>query len=324
MRPPSGGALLRVAVAAGLTAFVLWQSNPAEATRALAGADWRLVAATVALVFADRALNAWRWFLLLRPLSPAARPPLGAILHVFFVSTFVGTFLPTGVGGDAVRAYALSRLGVRLADSVASVFLDRAFGSLSILVVAAVAAAYAPPGVPGWLPIAAWAATVAGAAALGLAIFSARAADGIGRLLHWLPGDRIRKGVDGLSAAIRRHQDAGGALLAVLGSSIVVQVLRICQAWLLGLSLGIDAGPGAYFIYVPVILFVMLLPVTVFGLGTSQWAFVALFGYSGVAPADAFALSVLFVALGVVGNLPGGILYATGGLHHRSAQAGER
>jgi hypothetical protein len=36
------------------------------------------------------------------------------------------------------------------------------------------------------------------------------------------------------------------------------------------------------------------------------------FARAGVASADAFALSVLFVALGIVGNLPGGLLYATG------------
>ena len=39
----------------------------------------------------------------------------------------------------------------------------------------------------------------------------------------------------------------------------------------------------------------MLLPVTVNGLGTSQWAFVWLFARVGVSAADAFALSILFV-----------------------------
>ena len=317
MTRPSAGALARVAVAAGLTAYVLWQSNPSEALRALARADWRFVAAVVALVFADRALNAYRWFLLLRPLSPAARPPASAILRVFFVSTFVGTFLPTSVGGDAVRAYALSRHGVGLADSIASVLLDRAFGSLSILLVAGIAAAYAPPAVPDWLPVAAGAAAIAGAAGLVLVVFSARAKHVMTRVVRLVPGTRIQQKLESLLDALRRHQTAGGALLAVLASSILVQVLRICQAWLLGLSLGIAAGPAAYFTYVPIILFVMLLPITVLGLGTSQWAFVALFGYSGAAAADGFALSVLFVALGIVGNLPGGILYATGGLQHQ-------
>ena len=57
----------------------------------------------------------------------------------------------------------------------------------------------------------------------------------------------------------------------------------------------------------------MLLPVTILGLGTSQAAFVWLFGAAGVPTAAAVALSILFVALGVVGNLPGGILYAVNG-----------
>jgi hypothetical protein len=36
------------------------------------------------------------------------------------------------------------------------------------------------------------------------------------------------------------------------------------------------------------------------------------FARAGVPAPAAFALSVLFVALGIVGNLPGGILYALG------------
>ena len=59
---------------------------------------------------------------------------------------------------------------------------------------------------------------------------------------------------------------------------------------------------------------VLLLPITINGLGTCQAAFVWSFGTVGVGAADAFALSVLFLALGIVGNLPGGVLYATGGL----------
>ena len=69
-----------------------------------------------------------------------------------------------------------------------------------------------------------------------------------------------------------------------------------------------------YFAFVPLILLVMLLPITINGLGTSQAAFVWFFGRAGVAAPLAFALSVLFVGLGIVGNLPGGILYAMRGL----------
>jgi hypothetical protein len=93
---------------------------------------------------------------------------------------------------------------------------------------------------------------------------------------------------------------------------VAVQALRVLQAWLLGLGLGVTAPLAAYFVCIPLILLVMLLPISMNGIGTSQAAFVWCFGSLGVAPADAFALSILFVALGIVGNLPGGILYGLG------------
>ena len=105
---------------------------------AAAGADWRPMAAAVLLVLVDRALMAYRWVVLLCTVDRALRPPLGALLRIFFVSTFVGTFLPASVGGDAVRAFSLSKLNVRGGDAVASVFMDRILGVASLLLMALV------------------------------------------------------------------------------------------------------------------------------------------------------------------------------------------
>src|SRR5690606_27268110 len=94
--------------------------------------------------------------------------------------------------------------------------------------------------------------------------------------------------------------------------SIAVQIIRILQAWLLGLSLGIAAGPSVYFAFIPIILLVLLLPLPGNGIGSSQAAFVWMFGRIGIASPQAFALSVLFIGLGIVGNVPGALLYAFG------------
>ena len=101
-------------------------------------------------------------------------------------------------------------------------------------------------------------------------------------------------------------------LVNVLLCSIAVQVLRVVQAYYLGRGLGIAAPLSSYFAFIPLILLIMLLPVTFNGIGTSQWAFYWFFSRVGVPVASGFALSVLFVALGIVGNLPGGVLYAWG------------
>ena len=56
-------------------------------------------------------------------------------MRVFFVSSFVGSFLPASVGSDAVRAYGLRDHAVPGSAAVASVAMDRALGVVAILLV---------------------------------------------------------------------------------------------------------------------------------------------------------------------------------------------
>jgi uncharacterized protein (TIRG00374 family) len=302
---------LRLAVAAALLAYFLWISHPADIWAALKGARAWPIAGAIALTLFDRSLMAWRWLVLLRPVPPDQRPSLWRIMRIFFVSTFMGTFLPASVGGDVVRAYALSRERVPMSLSAASVAMDRALGVVSILLLGAASLVAAPEQAPPGVAIVMTLGTVA---CLGLAavIFSERVAGWVAGLLGWLPGAAVRRLAGKLLEAVREYRFHHGALASVLAGSVAVQALRVLQAWLLGLGLGVTAPPAAYFVCIPLILLVMLLPITMNGLGTSQAAFVWCFGSLGVAPADAFALSILFVALGIVGNLPGGILYGLG------------
>src|SRR5688572_721459 len=115
---------------------MLWWAGPADVARAVRGARWPWLGAAVLLVAVDRALMAYRLVALLGAVPAPARPALGRILRVFFVSTYLGTFLPGSVGGDAVRTYGLNRLAVPAADAFASVFLDRLLGIVSLLVMA--------------------------------------------------------------------------------------------------------------------------------------------------------------------------------------------
>jgi uncharacterized protein (TIRG00374 family) len=129
----AAGWVLRLIVAAALTAYVLYRSEPRAVLGVAAGADLSFVAFALLLILVDRALMAFRWIALLCIVDNASRPPLRRLLAIFFVSTFLGTFLPASVGGDAVRAYSLSRDRVDGADAVASVFMDRMLGVASLL-----------------------------------------------------------------------------------------------------------------------------------------------------------------------------------------------
>ena len=308
------GRLLRILLVVAVTAYVLWRARPSAVLDALVHADLKWIALAVALVVVDRTLMAYRWIVLLCPIDPALRPPLSAVIRIFFVSTFAGTFLPTSIGADVVRAFGLSQLRVAPGQAVASVLMDRLLGVVSILIM----------GVVGLMLAQTQDLASIRSIEVPLFITAHRVGGGWRRCVQRVC--RSHRGIDRASLAVcadstaRRRPDAGDARIRPPSrrtrerpaGSLGVQVLRIIQAYCLGRALAIDLPVLVYFAFVPLILLVMLLPVSINGIGPSQVAFVWFFGRAGVPEAQAFALSLLFVALGIVGNLPGGLLYAIG------------
>jgi uncharacterized protein (TIRG00374 family) len=304
--------MARATVAVGLTVFVVWRSDAASVGAAVAGAHVAWLAASVALVLVDRSLMAYRWIVLVRVFEPPDRLPLAAIVRVFFVSSFVGTFLPASVGGDAVRAWGLARERAGGAASVASVLMDRLLGVVGLLLVTLAGLGLAADLLRDSVVVTSVALVALACAAAFAAVYSQRVAAALARLLALVPLAAIRRMAFELTAAVRAYATRHGALANVLAGSIAVQLLRIVQAYALGRSIDITAPLATYVAFIPLILLVMLLPISIYGLGTSQLAFAALFARAGVAADEAVALSLLFVGLGLVGNLPGAFIYASG------------
>lgn len=304
------GSLLRLLLAVVLLGWTLWLAGPTAVWAASRAVTPGWLAAALVLTIFDRILNAYRWIALLAPAAGAQRPPVTALLRVFFVSSFLGTFLPASVGGDAVRTIGLNQLNVPAADAFASVFVDRFLGIVSTLVMALVGLLLAGDLAKDPVVVAGLLGTAAVCAVAAALIFSRHAAAAGSGLARRLPGSRVGRVTTSAVTGLQQYASKRLVLLLVLGASIGVQVLRILQAYCIGRALHIELPVSVYFAFIPVILIVIVLPISVSGLGTTQLAFVALFARAGVEYADAFALSVLFLGLGVIGTLPGAVLYA--------------
>ena len=299
---------LKVLVAIVLTALVIYWADPSQILTAVRAMDWRWLAVAVGLVLVDRTLMAMRWIDLLVALAPGTRPPLAAVIRVFFVSSFVSNFLPS-VGADLYRAYALSRYDVHLAESTASVLMDRALGVLSVVLVAAVALPFATvEGRGDLIVLLAVMAVVCGVAAA--VIFSERAAEAVRRAARLIPVATVQRVAASLTDAVRTYATHHRTIARVLVLSVLVQLFRVLQAWCLGRGLGIDLPLSVYFAFIPIIVFIMQVPITPNGLGTTQLAFERFFVPQGAPAPHVVALSFLFLGLGFLGSLPGGILYA--------------
>ncbi len=294
-----GSRTIRLLITAGILAYLATRIDMAEAARAIVRIDpWHLIA-VLALVALDRSVMIVRWILLLQATGTNITAPTAA--RIFFVSSFVGSFLPAGVGGDAARAWGLSRETSRGSEALASVAVDRLLGVLALVVMACVGLiAWVPPNGADWrLP-----------AAAVLIALACMAAFWMDRLVRWLvPANRhdgpIARRLLRLGDAVSRYRNHRGALAHVMVWSIVVQVLRITQAFLLGRGLGIEVGFLYYLLVMPVGLLMLLLPISVSGFGVPQAAIVWLLSPVGVPSEQAFALSTLIVLTGLAGNLPG-------------------
>lgn len=318
MKRPGFGGLFRLAFALALLGYTLWRADPREVWDVCRHATAAPLLIAAALAIVDRGVMAYRWFVLLRPLEGRNLPPFATILRIFFVSTFVGTFLPASIGGDAVRAYSLSNHNVPIADSMASVVVDRMLGVLSVLLMALLGLALAHDLAASRAVVVALGFTALACVAAAVLIFSDTADRLAERAIAWLPGDRVRRATASLFTAIRRYSTHHGAMGNVLVSSVAVQVLRVIQAYFLGLSIGMQQPLLTYFAFIPLILLIMFLPITANGIGTGQAAFLWLFSRVGTPRDEAVALSILFIALSIVGNLPGALYYLRGTPSERS------
>ena len=120
----------------------------------------------------------------------------------------------------------------------------------------------------------------------------------------------------GLGARALRLADALGAyrghrsaIVAVAMLSIGVQLLRVLQAYLLGVAIGIDVPFSYYLLFMPAGLIALMMPISLAGFGAPQGLIVWLLQPRGVPEADALALSTLIVLSGILANLPGAALY---------------
>ena len=290
--------LLRLAITAVILAILAMGIDMTESARAIAAIDLRYLALVLGLVAIDRTVMILRWVLLLRASGIAIATRDAA--RLFLVSSFVGSFLPAGVGADAARAYGLARETTTGSEALASVAVDRILGVFSIVVMSMVGVLAWAPAREDWrIAVAILALTIACSAVFWASDW-----------LRWAIPDAhhdhsIARRVLRLSDAVGRYRGRSGVLAHVMAWSLFVQLLRITQAYFLGLGLGLAVPYSYYLLFMPLGLLMLLLPISVSGFGVPQGVIVWLLRPMGVPDTQSFALSTLIVLTGLAGNLPG-------------------
>jgi uncharacterized membrane protein YbhN (UPF0104 family) len=321
MRKPSRRTLLvlaQLAASAGLLAYLLSQADVARLLGLWGGIRQPLLWLALALHFGGVLISALKWWLLLRA---AGEPvPYGWAVRTYLVGQFFSNFLPTQIGGDAVRVYYLSRRIGRPALAIASVFVERVTGFLALTAIAAVALGASAGTLRDAPQIMLGVVACVLAAGAGLAV--AFAAPWLARLATRLPLPDVlawRRKIGSFADSMATFYAYPRALALVIALAFGYQISWVALNYVGARALGVDVPPGLVALMVPVSDIVGLIPIFFNSLGAREGTFVLLLGRAGVPAESALAISFLIFAVRLVASLAGGLLYALGGVERLRA-----
>ncbi len=255
-------------------------------------------------------IGALRWQALL--CAHDIDPGLPTALRLTWVGYFWNLVFPGLTGGDVVKAYCVARAGRKRSAAVLTVFLDRGIGLCGLALLSAMVTAFnlrqpelrtVSGGVLAFL---------LSALAAGVLFFSRRLRrwSGLEWFINHLPFQRLVQQLDSALFEYRYHKRT---LALALALSLIVHVVNVGVFYFAGRALSLPVTWQHYFVFIPVVLMVAALPISVGGLGVLEGGIAELLTLPqvGASVAGAFALCLLYRAMAILAGLPGAVLSAS-------------
>ena len=247
---------------------------------ALANARWRIILQSMGRTFTD-----WNLF------------------RLNLVGQFFNQALPSTVGGDGMRVWLLYQQGCSFAEAFNSVLIDRISG----FAVLAIMSVYGLPTLVERMFAIPKVQTIGGIVAVGAAlcvVFFALAR-GRARLARFWGGRFVAQIITDVLFLAARPNDTAKIILLSIGA----QFSAFAMVWLILRDLGADVSVGGVMIVAPVVLLLLVLPISIAGWGLREGLFVIGFGLFNVPEDIALAASIVFGLITLVEGLIGGVFW---------------
>lgn len=219
-----------------------------------------------------------RWKLLISTEEANSIFSTARLYALYLMGAFFNNLMPGAVGGDAVRIYYLYKDSKSGASSFGSVFAERYMGVLGLISVALIALPFGLDKIRGsgyeWaVPVIALGVIVVSLLMFGLRL-----------------GNRFAT-VRGFYEYFLNLRKAPVTLLKVYIISIVNQLTVVTTVYIIAMGLGAEISLIECFLFVPIVITISTIPISISGLGLREGAFVILLGLSGIQPEMATSIS---------------------------------
>jgi len=294
--------LLKVVISLGLITFLINQVDFNGIVNILKNVDITMIIYAIILLAIQVFIATTRWQLVLKCQKIVLS--YKNTLQILWSGLFFNQAMPSSVGGDVIRGYYLKKKNITLGRATLGVLMDRVFGmvGLTLLVVASL---------PLLFELINDSIVRSGVLIIALCISLALL---IIFFTDKLPGNfshlRVIRGFYSLSQEGRHciSKNYNGLIIIII--SILIHLISVVAVMTMAIGLDINVEWGGFLLMVPLVGLIMVIPISIAGWGVREGVMVVGFGYLGVAPEAALALSILYGLLMLVVALPGGVVWA--------------
>jgi len=273
-------------------------------------ADLRVLVAAVLIGVVINMVSTLKWYLLTRAQNLEAG--YWRMFAYYLIGQFYNMFLPTSVGGDLVRSYELGKYSGRQADALASVFVERYTGVITLLLVAAVAvltqlARFNQSFIIVTLVI----------FALGLSLIAWLVIDD--RPYLWCKdiiqsritaSEMIFSKLDKLQNSIAVYKGQPSTLIIAFGNSLVFYFFAVVNVYITALVFTTEISFLDVLIATPIIMLIMNLPISIGNIGLMEVAYVSILELMGYGAELGLAIMLLMRFKSVFDAALGGIVHS--------------
>lgn len=306
--------LIKTVVSCLLLSYLLWTTDLHSVWNAFATANplWLVVAFSLHII--GFLLSAYRWQMLLA--VRGAHYSVGYLLQSLMIGIFFNSFLPSTVGGDVYRAYDTSERAGSTTEAMTVVVVERLTGMFALGIFALFALLFEFSQF-SHLPII-WVSlgSLGIAFLLFIAAMQPDIAAAVNAAFHRpfilrLPGSsKIRAKLRQIYHALAVYRLNRRVMGVAFALALLLQVNVILHYYTIAHAMHLQVSAFYFFLIVPVVTIVLMLPLFINGIGGRELVYIFLFGQFGVARADAIAFSWISFGMVLIQGVIGGVLYA--------------
>lgn len=292
-----------------ITFILIKKTSISDIGESIKGASLFWIALSFSLHSLGLLISAYRWQILIR--AQGDHVPLGFLAKSYLVGNFFNLFLPTRFGGDVVRILDGSRYSKTVIKSTAIVFVERLSGII-ILLIFALSVSLFQLDIAQQLPHI-WISLGVGFMGLAaiLCFFLPISKTFIDKIPQKGVLGKIKRKIFEFREIVFVYKEKKGAFLKALFLAFLLQINVILHYYFVGKALHIDIPLIDYFIFIPIVLIILTLPITINGLGLREALYMTIFASYGIPNSSAVSFSfVADIVFALVIGVLGGIIYS--------------